>query len=96
VLQYRNLLKKYYPEYEPGFVSLEGFIAAAVFVEGLRRTGPELTTESLINALHGIEGFDLGVGPLIEFSPSRHQASHQVWATRLNADAEFEKLDLVP
>lgn len=96
VLKYRTLLKKYYPEYEPGFVSLEGFIAAEILVEGLRRAGPEVTTESVIDALHEINGLDLGIGPSIQFSPSRHQASNQVWGTRLNADGEFEQFDLNP
>jgi len=96
VLEYRQLLKKYYPEFEPGFVSLEGFIAAEIFVEGLRRAGPELTTESMIDALHEIDGLDLGIGPSISFGPSRHQASDRVWGTRLNADGEFEQFDLEP
>lgn len=96
VLEYRRLLKKYYPEYEPGFVSLEGFIDAAILVEGLRKAGPELTTESLIDALDEIDGLDLGIGPIIQFSPSRHQASNRVWGTRLNAKGEFEALDLSP
>jgi serine/threonine protein kinase len=96
VLEYRRLLKKYYPEYEPGFVSLEGFIAAAIFAEGLRKAGPDLTTETLIDALHEISGLDLGIGPTIEFGPSQHQASHRVWGTRLTADGEFEYLELNP
>lgn len=96
VRQYRDLLKRYNPEYEPGFVSLEGFIVAAIFVEGLRLAGHELTTESLVDALHDIDGFDLGIGPVIEFSPSRHQASHRIWGTVLDADAEFQTLDLEP
>lgn len=64
------------------------------FVEGLRKAGPELTTESFIDALHTIKDLDLGIGPIIQFSPSRHQASSKVWATRLNAEAQFETVEL--
>ncbi|QDT33234.1 ABC transporter substrate-binding protein [Thalassoglobus polymorphus] len=94
VRRYRQDLKKYYPEYEPGFVSLEGYIAAECFAEGLRDAGPNLNTESLIDALHSIRDLDLGIGPIIQFSPSRHQASHKVWGTQLNAQGEFEIVDL--
>lgn len=94
VLEYRRLIKKYYPEYEPGFVSLEGFIAAAVFTEGLRLAGPELTTESMIDALHWINDFDIGIGPILAFSPSRHQASNRVWGTQLTEEGDFESISL--
>ena len=94
VLEYRKLLRQYFPEYEPGFVSFEGFIVASIFVEGLQRAGAELNTETLIDALEGIRDLDLGIGPIIEFSPSRHQASHRVWGTVLKADGDFEVLDL--
>lgn len=36
----------------------------------------------------------LGIGPIIQFSPSRHQASAKVWATRLNSEAQFETVEL--
>ncbi|WP_339911189.1 ABC transporter substrate-binding protein [Symmachiella dynata] len=94
VLEYRRLLQKYNPEYEPGFVSLEGFIAARIFTEGLRLAGPDLNTETLIDALHRINDLDIGIGPMLTFSPSRHQASHQVWGTRLTKEGEFESFDL--
>lgn len=94
VIRYRELLRKYSPEHQPGFVSLEGFIAAQCLVEGLRRAGPNLTTESLIDALESMRDLDLGIGPIIRFGPSRHQASDKVWGTRLTAQGEFEIVDL--
>jgi len=94
VIRYRELLHKYHPEAEPGFVSLEGFIAASCLVEGLKRTGPELTTEKLIDALESIRDLDLGIGPIISFGPSRHQASDKVWGTVLDRNCKFQNLDL--
>ena len=94
VIRYRELLAKYFPEARPGFVSLEGFIAAECLVEGLKRAGSNLTTESLVDALEAIRDLDLGIGPIISFGPSRHQASSKVWGTRLNAAGDFETLDL--
>ena len=94
VLRYRELLHKYHPEAEPGFISLEGFIAAECLVEGLRRAGPDVTTEKLIDALESIRDLDLGIGPIISFGPSRHQASNKVWGTVLDRNRNFQTLDL--
>ncbi len=94
VIRYRQLLHKYHPEAEPGFLSLEGFIAAECLVEGLKRTGPDLTSEKLIDSLESIRDLDLGIGPIINFGPSRHQASKKVWGTVLDRDRNFQNLDL--
>ena len=96
VIRYRTLLREHFPEAEPAFVSLEGFIAAEVLVEGLRKAGPDLSTETLIDALYTIKDFDLGVGSIMSFGPSRHQASHKVWATVLDDQGRFSVLDLDP
>lgn len=50
---------------------LEGYAAAKVLVEGLRRAGPRPTRERLRNALESINGFDLG-GLDISYSPLDH------------------------
>jgi eukaryotic-like serine/threonine-protein kinase len=94
VIRYRDLLAKYFPESRPGFISLEGFIAAECLVEGLRKAGPELNTERLIDALESIRDLDLGIGPIVSFGPSRHQASHKVWGTVLDESRNFQNLDL--
>ena len=94
VIRYRELLGKYYPEARPGFVSLEGFIAAECLAEGLKEAGPDLTTERLVDALESVRDLDLGVGPIVSFGPSRHQASSKVWGTILNSSGTFEMLEL--
>tara|TARA_R100001132_G_C3275419_1_gene98465 strand:- start:13682 stop:15493 length:1812 start_codon:yes stop_codon:yes gene_type:complete len=97
VLRYRNAMKKFYPLSRPGFVSLEGYLAAECLVEGfkvLEKSGKPLTTENLINALEQINGLDLGIGPIITFGPSRHQASNRVWGTVLDKEARYKELDM--
>ncbi|MES2793303.1 MAG: ABC transporter substrate-binding protein [Planctomycetota bacterium] len=94
VMRYRKLLNKYSPEQQPGFISLEGFIAAECLVEGLKKAGPNPTTDGVVDALESIHNLDLGIGPIIQFGPSRHQASNKVWGTRLTMDGQFEILDL--
>jgi ABC-type branched-subunit amino acid transport system substrate-binding protein len=94
VIRYREQLHKYHPEAQAGFISLEGFIAAECLIEGLKRAGPDLTTEKLIDALESIRELDLGIGPIISFGPSRHQASNKVWGTVLDRNCNFQNLDL--
>jgi serine/threonine protein kinase/ABC-type branched-subunit amino acid transport system substrate-binding protein len=93
-LKYRDLLAKYHPNEQANFGSLEGYINAAIFTEGLRRAGRDLTTESLVDALESIRSHDLGLGTPIHYGPSGHQASHKVWGTILDASGRFQTIDL--
>ena len=83
VQEYLDRLKHYYPDDEPNFVGLEGYINAKVLVEGLRRAGPDLTREKFIRAIESIRKFDLGVGGRLSFSPTDHQGSDKVYFTRI-------------
>ncbi|HVZ36951.1 MAG TPA: ABC transporter substrate-binding protein, partial [Polyangiaceae bacterium] len=94
VRRYREQLAKYQPQAQPGFVSLEGFIVGSIFVEALRRVGPTLTTEKLVDTLEQINGLDLGFGSKISFSLSEHQGSHKVWGTRLDDHCTYHVVDL--
>jgi ABC-type branched-subunit amino acid transport system substrate-binding protein len=53
---------------------LEGYIAAKVLVEGLRRTGADLTPAALRTSLEQIRRLDVG-GLNIDFSPKSHSGS---------------------
>jgi branched-chain amino acid transport system substrate-binding protein len=77
VREYRDAM----PAHERSFVSLEGFLAARAFVEGLRRAGPDATPERFIDALEGAGPMDLGLGETVEVSKTRHQLSNRVWPT---------------
>lgn len=50
---------------------MEGYAAAKVMVEGLRRVGPNPTPQSLRNALEGIRDFDMG-GLKLNYGPENH------------------------
>ena len=84
VRRYREALATYQPQAQPGFVSLEGYIVGSVFAEALKRTGPEVTTERLVDTLEQFKHVDLGFGAPLNFSLSEHQGSHKVWGTRLD------------
>jgi eukaryotic-like serine/threonine-protein kinase len=94
VLRYREALTRYHPDQQPDFVSLEGYVVGALFAEGLRRAGPDLNTEKLVDALESIHGYELGIGTTINFGMSEHQGSHKVWGTVLDVDGHFQSLDM--
>ena len=94
VRRYREQLSAFQPQAQPGFVSLEGYIVGSIFVEALKRAGPELTTEKLVDTLEQIEGLDLGFGTKITYSLSEHQGSHKVWGTRLDEACTYKAVDL--
>ena len=94
VRRYREQLAKFQPQAQPGFVSLEGYIVGSIFVEALRRVGPALTTEKLVDTLEQIDGLDLGFGTKIAYSLSEHQGSHKVWGTKLDESCTYKVVDL--
>jgi branched-chain amino acid transport system substrate-binding protein len=76
VKEYRKLyLAK--PGREPDYASLEGFIAAKVFVEGLRHVKGEPTRKGFERALETMGAYNLG-GYSVEFGPGKHNGSNYV------------------
>ena len=94
ILKYREQLKKHAKGEKPEFVSLEGWLMARLFLEGLQKAGRNVTTDAVIDALEGIKGLDLGIGVPLSFGPSEHQASHRVWGTVMDGKGAFTALDL--
>jgi ABC-type branched-subunit amino acid transport system substrate-binding protein len=90
--EYRRDLLELRPDAQPGFVSLEGYIVARIFVEGLRRAGPRVDRESIIDALLDMRDLDIGLGIPIHYSEDSYQGSQTVWPTIIR-DGRFEAFD---
>lgn len=58
-------------------ISLEGYIAARVLVEGLRRAGEHPSRQSLAQGLESLHDLDLG-GYKVQFGPRQHNGAHWV------------------
>ncbi len=72
------------------FTSLEGYIAARLFTRALLLNGPTLDTERLRQTLDGrVQNLDIGIGTLLSFSSTNHQASQTVWGSVISADGTF-------
>lgn len=68
--------------------SLEGYAAAKVLSEGLRRAGRELTRERLVAALETMSRYDAG-GLDIGFTPNNHNGSRFVELTIIGSGGRF-------
>ena len=88
VKDYQQLLEASTKKQEFSFTSLEGFLAAKVLVEGLRRAGNDLTRERFIAAMETMRDYDLG-GYWVTFSPSSHNGSKFVELTVIGKDQRF-------
>ena len=70
------------------FTELEGYIAARVLVEGLKRAGRELTRERLVTALESLSRTDIG-GFQVDYSSSNHNGSTFVDLTIIGRGGKF-------
>jgi branched-chain amino acid transport system substrate-binding protein len=93
-LAYKKALAKYFPGESPDYMSLESFLTANVLIEGLKRAGQQLDTETLVDTLENVHNFDMGLGPRVNFGPAEHQAVHKVWGTQLDQAGHFHAIDL--
>jgi branched-chain amino acid transport system substrate-binding protein len=94
IMKYREQLARFAPGEKPDYISLEGWVAARLLVEGLLRAGKEVTPESLIDALEQVKQLDIGIGVPLTFGPSEHQASHKVWGSILDGKGQLKPLEL--
>lgn len=69
---------------------LEGFAAAKVLVEGLRRAGPKPSREKLQAALEGIRKLDIG-GLEVSFSPDDHTGLDFADLSIIGTDGKFKR-----
>ena len=71
---------------QANFSSMEGFLAAKLFVEGLRRAGAKPSRESLITGLESLGTQSIG-GFAVSYSPADHVASKFVELSMLTGDS---------
>ena len=70
---------------QANFSSMEGFLAAKVLTEGLRRNGTRATREGLISGLEAMGSQNVG-GFAVSFSPNDHVASSFAELSMLTGD----------
>jgi len=88
IADYQKHLKEHDAEAKLNYTSLEGYIAARVLVEAMRRAGAGASPERIIAALDALTSFDLG-GYEISFSPTNHNGSRFVDTAVVTADGRL-------
>ncbi len=84
VREYQRLMRREQARPHFGFSSLEGFLAAKMSVEGLRRAGPAPSRQRFVAALETMRNVDLG-GYRVQLSPNDHNGSSYVDLTFLGS-----------
>ncbi|CAM3706682.1 ABC transporter substrate-binding protein [Roseateles saccharophilus] len=88
VNDYQLALHKLDAKAEPNYTSIEGYIAARVIVDGLRRLGGHPTREGLISALETLSGYE-SRGYRLSFGPAKHVGSSFVELSMLTAEGKI-------
>ena len=71
------------------FSSMEGFLAAKVFTEGLRRAGTKnLSRDSLMTALESLRDYNMG-GFSVNYSAKSHEGSRYTDMTIIGRGGKF-------
>ena len=75
-------------EMAPSYSAIEGYIAAKVLVEGLRRAGKQPTREKLIAGLESLKQFDLG-GLDVTYGPELRIGTSYIDLTIIGKNGKF-------
>lgn len=85
--EYLEAIRKAGGDNKPNYSSIEGYLDAKVFVEGLRRAGANPTRDTLIAGLESMQNMDFG-GFNVNFGSRRHMASNFVDLSMLTEDGK--------
>ena len=72
------------------YSSMEGYVAAKIFAEALKRAGRNATREAFITAVESMQSYQVG-GFTVNFGPNQHMASRYVDLTVLTEDGRVRR-----
>ena len=76
----------------PNFTSLEGYVAAKIFIAGLQNHQGPFLPDNLVSSFENLPDLSLGLGAGAGFSKENHQYLQSLWGTAINADGSFRNL----
>ena len=88
--EYLDAVRQSGTDAKPNYSSMEGYLAAKVFTEGLRRAGRTPSRDALIASLESIQATSFG-GFNVDFSARDHVASRYVDLSMLTADGKVRR-----
>ena len=92
VARYHSALSEYDPQAEPGFVSLEGYLAGRLAVAGLKACGPALSRECLLHAVRDAGVIEID-GMQFKYGPDDNQGSDAVFLTVIGPDGKYHGVE---
>ena len=92
VAAYHRALAEYQPDAEPGFVSLEGYLAGRLAVEALELCGQQLSRECFLGSLQRAEHIDLE-GFQLHYGQNDNQGSDTVFLTMIGSDGNHVPIE---
>ena len=94
VANYHKALSEHDPDAEPGFVSLEGYLAGRLAIAGLEACGPELSRRCFLDSLRAVGTIDIDDIHL-QYGPDDNQGSDAVFLTAIGVDGKYEQVDRI-
>ena len=89
---YLDALANYDPEAEPGFVSLEGYLAGRLVITALQECGADVDRSCLLEQL--IDRGDIDIdGFRLQFGDGDNQGSDEVFLTVIGSDGEYHPVE---
>ena len=89
---YQRALRDYDPAAEPGWVSLEGYLAGALTIRALEACGRDVTRDCFHESVNSFEQVDLD-GFNLEYGYADNQGSDEVFLTVIDADGNFRPIE---
>ena len=92
VAAYHRALQSYDPTAEPGFVSLEGYMAGRLAIAGVEACGQDVTRKCFLDNIRNSGPIDLD-GFILEYSETDNQGSDKVFLTVIGRDGAYHPID---
>ena len=88
IREFLGMPAEFMPKSGPTYTVLEGYMAGKVFVEALRRAGPQASREKLLESLNAMKSYDLG-GFTVSYSPTDRLGSKFVEVTIIGSSGRI-------
>ena len=89
VANYRSALTALDPQAQPGFISLEGYVAGRLAIERLEACGVNLSRECFLNVLSSPTTVTID-GLQLQYGSGDNQGSDEVFLTVIGADGQYQ------
>lgn len=90
VAEYQAAVQRAGGDLKPNYTGIEGYLAAKVLSEGLRRMGGRPGRDALVGALESMGNYNAG-GFAVKFAPGKHEASGFVELSMLTGDGKVRR-----